>query len=83
MSTDSLMRFPAAISTTFILLVAIPANACTLCHTDTARQVRAIVFGDGFGANLFFMALPFVVFGGVAALVYGGNPLNRGKRRAI
>lgn len=34
------------------------AQACTLCHTPTAREVRHVVFGHDFAANLMRVALP-------------------------
>ncbi|TCZ84675.1 hypothetical protein EYQ95_20045 [Lysobacter sp. N42] len=34
------------------------AQACTLCHTPTAREVRRAVFDHDVAANLMSVALP-------------------------
>jgi hypothetical protein len=46
--------------------------ACTLCHTDTARIVRAAVFGNDFWSNLAISFLPIAIIGTLALLVRGG-----------
>lgn len=38
-----------------------PAWACTLCHSRTAEQVRAAVFGPDFWGNAAAVALPLPV----------------------
>ena len=77
------MKFLSAIPMATLLLGAIPATACTLCQSDTATKVRAIVFGERFGPNLLVTALPFMVFGGIAGLVYRSKPSSRGKHRVV
>jgi hypothetical protein len=52
-----------------------PAWACTLCHTDTAKQVRAGIFNVDFAQNLAVSLLPFVLMLAIAALIH--QPSNR------
>jgi hypothetical protein len=41
-----------------VSLHAAPAQACTLCHTPTAREVRHHVLEHDFAGNLMALALP-------------------------
>lgn len=50
------------------------AFACTLCHTETGKQVRSGIFGSDFGFNLLITFIPFAVFLGITALIYFGIP---------
>lgn len=54
-----------------VSMVATPASACPLCHTETARQIRAAIFGPDFWFNVGVTILPFVLFLGITALIYG------------
>jgi hypothetical protein len=55
-----------------ILLVisASSANACTFCHSETARRIRAAVFGPDFWFNAGVTVLPFAICLGITALIY-------------
>jgi hypothetical protein len=55
------------------LLLAPRAHACTLCHTDIGRQVRAGVFADDFWQNLGITVLPIALVGGVAVQIRRGG----------
>jgi hypothetical protein len=55
------------------ILPASAASACTLCHTDAARQLREAVFDERFWNHLAVSVLPFAVLAGVAALIHGGD----------
>lgn len=56
------------------LLSASSASACPLCHTETGVKVRAGIFGDEFGRNVFVTLLPFPVLAGIVALIHFGFP---------
>jgi hypothetical protein len=57
---------PAALA---IALLASPAaQACTLCHSPTARLVRDHVFGHDLAANLAAVIAPLPVLGVFVAL---------------
>ena len=62
-----------------VLIVTTPASPCPLCHTETARQIRAAIFGPDFWFNVGVTLLPFVVFLGITALIYG-NPRSEHRR---
>jgi hypothetical protein len=57
-----------------VLFGASTAEACPLCHSETGQLVRSGIFDSNFGANLFAMLLPFLIIGGVVALIYRGTP---------
>ncbi|GAB4452538.1 MAG: hypothetical protein OHK0029_03650 [Armatimonadaceae bacterium] len=57
-----------------MLAVAASASACPVCDTGTGDAVRAGVFNEDFGQNLWQTLLPFPIFAGVVALVYFGPP---------
>lgn len=52
-----------------LALASTAAQACTLCHTPTAREVRHAVFGHDFAANLMSVALPLPLLLGAIYLV--------------
>lgn len=45
-------------------------RACTLCVSETGERVRAGIFGDDFGYNLFVTILPFSVFLAIVASIH-------------
>jgi hypothetical protein len=47
------------------------ALACTLCHSDLAREVRAAVFGHDFWLNVAVSVVPFAILAAIATLVHG------------
>jgi hypothetical protein len=55
------MKSAACLSTLALLFVAAPAWACTLCHSRTAEDVRAAVFGADFWSNCTALILPVPV----------------------
>jgi len=54
--------------------VAAPAWACTLCHSRTAEEVRAAVFGPDFWSNLGALSLPVPILLGAVLLVRNVSP---------
>lgn len=61
----------------------LPALACTLCHTPTAREVRHVVLEHGFAGNLMALALPLPILLAVVylAALERAPPARRGTRR--
>jgi hypothetical protein len=53
------------------------SSACPLCHDDVGVQVRAGIFNDDFGFNLFALVLPFAVTLGFAATVHFGGSIRK------
>jgi hypothetical protein len=53
------------------------ANACALCHSPAAEQVRAGTFNSTFGLRLLVVAAPFPIFLAIVALIYVGSPLSK------
>jgi hypothetical protein len=53
-----------------MFLFSLSSEACTMCNSKQATDVRALVFGDDFYKNLFFTVLPFVVFTGIIVFIY-------------
>ena len=45
------------------LLAATPAAACTLCHSDTAAQVREVLLGPDLLANALAVLAPLPLLG--------------------
>lgn len=69
------MRMPAAFVVLMgALLGASQALACTLCHSRTAEEVRAAVFGPGFWANAGALLLPVPVLLAAVFLVRRVSP---------
>lgn len=65
-----------------LVLAALPAQACTLCHTPTAREVRHVVLEHGFAGNLMAIVLPLPL---LLAAVYAAGlerrvPATKAKR---
>lgn len=58
---------------TFALL-ALPADACPVCGTDTGQQVRQGIFDGSFGWNLLVTLLPFPILLGIVLAIYFGIP---------
>lgn len=55
------------------------AWGCPVCNSGTGKAVRAGLFGQEFGFNLFVTVIPFVVCALIVAGIYYGPP---GQRRA-
>jgi hypothetical protein len=56
------------------LIEASSVAACPFCDSETGRQVRAGIFNDHFGYNLFLTVLPFPIFLGIVAAIHFGLP---------
>jgi hypothetical protein len=61
------MKLAAPLVPLALILPAAPAWACTLCHSRTAEEVRAAVFGADFLSNVAALALPVPIL--VAAVI--------------
>ncbi len=48
-------------------------NACPLCNTSTAKEIRASLFSAASIVQFGIMILPFALFAVIAALVYRGG----------
>ena len=53
----------AAVSLALLAIIALPATACPNCAP--ARQARSEVWSDNFALHFGFVALPFLVIGGL------------------
>ena len=62
------------IMTLTLLCGAASASACPVCNSATGNEVRAGIFGPGFGSNLLAVVLPFAAVAVVAAAVHFGLP---------
>ena len=62
------------------LPASVPPAGCTVCHTETAVQVRAGIADDRLAVNVLATVLPFVVVAGVAALIHFGPAGREGRR---
>lgn len=69
-----------ALALLLALLAAPAANACTLCHTADAREIRHQVLEHGFRENLFSLSMVFPILLGAILLAgrdrTGRNPGN-------
>jgi hypothetical protein len=75
-----LRRFVVAFAA--MLLWASSVTACTICDSENGRRVRAGIFDEHFGYNLFATMLPFPIFLAIAAAIYFGFPFgSRGMSR--
>jgi hypothetical protein len=63
----NIMKISAPLVPLALILPAAPAWACTLCHSRTAEEVRAAIFGADFLSNVVALALPVPVL--VAAVL--------------
>ncbi|MBB5715190.1 hypothetical protein FHS94_002031 [Sphingomonas aerophila] len=61
------MKIAAPLIPLALVFPAAPAWACTLCHSRTAEEVRAAIFGADFLGNVAALALPVPVL--VAAVL--------------
>jgi hypothetical protein len=57
-----------------VSVIAIPASACPICHTETAQKIRHALFGPDFWFNIGVTILPFAIFLSITALIYYGFP---------
>ena len=76
-SKYSLKPLQALTSLFFLNAFSTAALACSLCHTETGKQVRSGIFGPDFGFNLLVTVMPFVIFLVITALIYFGVPGHR------
>lgn len=53
-----------------LLFFSLAGEACTLCNSKTATDVRAIVYGDDFVKNILFTIIPFLVFTVIILSIY-------------
>lgn len=62
------------LGTLFVLLLGQSSvvNACPLCDSERAKEVRAGLLDQDLGTNLFAATLPFVVLAGVVGIVHFG-----------
>lgn len=68
------MRVWAGVVGGGVALVSRVAVACTVCGSDTGRQVRAGVFDGHFGGTACAVLLPFAIFVALGVGVYFGMP---------
>lgn len=56
---------------TLLSAIAAPSNAdaCTLCGSDIAEQVRHDVFGPGFLENLAALSAPLLILGAIVVFL--------------
>jgi hypothetical protein len=50
------------------------ALACTVCYSDTGKQVRAGIFGPDFGFNLLVTVIPFLILLAITTIIYFSVP---------
>jgi hypothetical protein len=53
-----------------MLFFTLPSEACTMCNSTQATEVRAVVFGDDFYKNIFFTVLAFIAFSAIVVYIY-------------
>lgn len=76
---DDVRRMVALVAT---FLAAHRVSACTVCESETGRQVRSGIFGGDFGQDLFLTLLPFPVLLAIVALIHFGFPWPRRASRS-
>jgi hypothetical protein len=68
-------RLRAALIGGVLLHPAASASSCPVCDQPTGQEVRAGIFDEDFGPNLFATTVPFGILMGLAALIqFGGRP---------
>jgi hypothetical protein len=70
-------QLPRYLSFAGIVLLTNIADACVLCHSPVAEQVRAGTFNSSFGLRLSVIAAPFPIFLAIVALIYFGLPASK------
>ena len=68
------MRSGRTLLTLFVLSMSPMAFACTVCHSPTAQQVRAGIFGSNFAGRLLLIASPFPLLALAIVAVHVGMP---------
>jgi hypothetical protein len=63
------MKAKLAAATVLFSAMATPAFACTLCHSDTATEVRHEVLHNGFLSNAAAIAAPLPILLGAIVLM--------------
>lgn len=60
------------------LTISVVIQACPFCKSDTAKEIRASLFGPDLTFNLFITILPFLICFLIVYFIYhGGLPLNK------
>lgn len=69
----------------FVFLTMLPfaAQACPFCKTDTAKEIRASLFGPDLFPNLVFSVLPFLICSVIVYLIYHGGLPSKKKMKSI
>ena len=75
--------FPLGVAVTIAVCALGPAtvDACTVCDTDTSREVRGRLMDDDLAVNVLATTLPFLAVGAVVAVVHFRLPQSREGRR--
>lgn len=63
----------------FSVLLSFTAEAYPFCNTNTAKEIRASLFGTDLTFNLFVTVLPFIIFSTILYLIYHDELLVRKK----
>jgi hypothetical protein len=61
----------------FLIVISLPTVACPLCNSNTAKDVRASIFGPDLSFNLFVTIFPFLIFGTIVFFIYRGINFKR------
>lgn len=56
------------------LAIALCANACPYCETETGKQVQQGIFNDQFWSNVTMTLLPLFILLAIVALIYFDLP---------
>jgi len=59
------------------LITISPTIACPLCKSETAKDVRGLIFGPDFSFNLIVTLFPFLIFGLIVFFIYNGINFKR------
>ena len=57
------------------------AQACPICDSETGKEVREGIFGEGLGRNAAAVVLPGAAVGAVVGVIHFGGRSPRGKGR--
>ncbi len=57
----------------FSLIISVAGQACPLCNSKTAKEIRASLFGPDLPFNLFITILPFIICFAIIYLIYHGG----------
>ena len=60
------------------LIISAVVQACPFCTSDTAKEIRALLFGPDLTFNLLITILPFIICFLIVYFIYhGGLPTNK------